>query len=364
MLAINVSFFSLTERPQVSRGQHVEPHTQPRSCVPPPPRMLNNTTQPMESPHLPSTLFRVLFWCSLGVVEAFSLLGNSIIIYIIITHKNLHTNTNWFLLSLAVSDLGVPLFIIPSHLLCTETEITCNIGVTTALYNFILFASVLNLCACTTERYIAILHPFKYIHLVNQRRVLAVLIKVWSVPLPLSILPVILIPDAKPGELANRIYWLTQVALFMIIPSAVMLAAFWRIHRVATWHADQIRRLSLVPEEDVTGGRQKLVLEAKSTLKVYGGVVLIFTLGWLLSAYRMVKKNFLLHHVPIEVDYISRFLLVSNASINPYIYGLQKSDIKKEFLTVLRKRHTPQAASSASNANSGQEFLRNDTDLV
>ena len=328
--------------------------------------MLNNTSIPMEYPSLPSTLFRVLFWCSLGAVEAFSLLGNSIIIYIIITHKNLHTSTNWFLLSLAISDLGVPLFIIPSHLLCTETEITCNVGVTTAIYNFILFASVLNLCACTTERYIAILHPFKYIHLVNQRRVIAVLVKVWSVPLPLSILPVILIPAAKPGEslLANRIYWLTQVALFMIIPSAVMLAAFWRIHRVATWHADQIRRLSLVPEEDVNGGRQKLVLEAKSTLKVYGVVVLIFTLGWLLSAYRMVKTNFLLQHVPVEVDYISRFLLVSNASINPYIYGLQKSDIKKEFLTFLRKRHMPQAPSSASNANSGLEFLRNDTDLV
>ena len=329
--------------------------------------MLNNTTLALGPQPLPSTLFRVMFWCSLGVVEAFSLLGNAIIIYIIITHKNLHTSTNWFLLSLAISDLGVPLFIIPSHLLCTETKISCNIGVTTALYNFILFASVLNLCACTTERYIAILHPFKYIHLVNQKRVIAVLIKIWSLPLPLAILPVILLPNAKPGEssIVNRIYWLTQVALFMIIPSAVMLAAFWRIHRVATWHANQIRRLSLVPEEDANGGRQKLVLEAKSTLKVYGVVVLVFTLGWLLSAYRMVKTKFLLHRVPIEVDYISRFLLVSNASINPYIYGLQKSDIKKEFLTVLRKRQTPQPPSSASNAfNSGNEFLRNDIDTV
>jgi hypothetical protein len=182
----------------------------------------------------------------------------------------------------------------------------------------------------------------------------------------MSILPVILIPNAKPGEslLVNRIYWLTQVALFMIIPSAAMLAAFWRIHRVATWHANQIRRLSLVPEEDATGGRQKLVLEAKSTLKVYGVVVLVFTLGWLLSAYRMIKTKFLLHQVPIEVDYISRFLLVSNASINPYIYGLQKSDIKKEFLTVLRKRQTPRPPSSASNINSGNDFLRNDTDTV
>ena len=328
--------------------------------------MDNNTTSSAGPGPLPSTLFRVLFWCSLGVVEAFSLLGNVIIIYIITTHKNLHTNTNWFLLSLAISDLGVPLFIIPSYLLCTETNLSCNLGVTTALYNFILFASVLNLCACTTERYIAILHPFKYIHLVNQKRVIAVLLKVWALPLPLSILPVILIPDPKPGEhsLGNRIYWLTQVALFMIIPSAVMLAAFWRIHKVATWHADQIRRLSLVPEEDVNGGRQKLVLEAKSTLKVYGVVVLVFTLGWLLSAYRMIKTHFLLQRVPVEVNYISRFLLASNASINPYIYGLQKSDIKKEFLTVLRRRQTHHGPSSASNANSGNDFMRNDTDTV
>ena len=326
--------------------------------------MLNNSTLDMGSPPFPATLFRVVFWCSLGVVEAFSLLGNAIIIYIIVTHKNLHTSTNWFLLSLAISDLGVPLFIIPSHLLCTETKISCNIGVTTALYNFILFASVLNLCACTTERYIAILHPFKYIHLVNQKRVIAVLIKIWSLPLPLAILPVILLPNAQ-SSIVNRIYWLTQVAIFMVIPSAVMMAAFWRIHRVATWHANQIRRLSLVPEEDASGGRQKLVLEAKSTLKVYGVVVLIFTLGWLLSAYRMIKTKFLLQPVPIEVDYISRFLLVSNASINPYIYGLQKSDIKKEFLTVLRKRHSPQPPSSASNAfNTANEFLRNDMDTV
>lgn len=330
---------------------------------------VNNTTLLMGPSPLPSTLFRVVFWCSLGVVEAFSLLGNAIIVYIIVTRKNLHTNTNWFLLSLAISDLGVPLFIIPSHLLCTETRVPCNIGVSTALYNFILFASVLNLCACTTERYIAIIHPFKYIHLVCQKRVLTVLSLVWLLPLPLSILPVMLIPSAKFGDplsgnplLVSRIYWLTQVALFMIIPSAVMLAAFWRIHQVATWHANQIRRLSLIPEEDAPGGRQKLVLEAKSTLKVYGVVVLVFILGWLLSAYRMIKTKFLLQHVPTEVDYISRLLLVSNASIDPYIYGLQKFDIKKEFLTVLRKAKTPQAPSSASNVNnSGQDYSRGDT---
>lgn len=165
--------------------------------------------------------------------------------------------------------------------------------------------------------------------------------------------------------LADRIYWLTQVTVFMIIPSAVMLGAFWRIHRIAMWHAGQIRRLSLAPEDDGSGGRQKLVLEAKSTLKVYGVVVVMFTLSWLLSAYRMIKQKFMLAFVPVELDYISRLLLVSNSAINPFIYGMQKADIKKEFVSVLRKRNTSQAMSSVSNPNnSGNDYLRNDTDTV
>lgn len=321
----------------------------------------NNTT--MENSQLPGTLFRVVFWCSLGVVEALSLLGNIIIIYIIITHKNLHTNTNWFLLSLAISDLGVPLFIIPSHLLCTETSLPCKHSVVTALYNFILFASVLNLCACTSERYIAILHPFKYVHYVNKKRVLEVIANVWLIPIPLAIIPLI---HAKPevSILVNRIYWLTQVALFMIIPSLVMLAAFWRIYGVAKWHANQIRRMSLITEEDTHGGRQKLVLEAKSTLKVYGLVVVVFILGWLLSAYRMIETYFLLRPVPVEINYISRFLLVLNASINPFIYGLQKLDIKKEFLNVLRRKQINMGSSSASNGNSANDCIRNDIAVV
>lgn len=327
--------------------------------------LTNNTTGPPAI--LPGTLFRVVFWCSLGIVEAFSLLGNTIIIYIIMTRKNLHSNTNWFLLSLAVSDICVPLFIIPSHLVCTETHVACDNRAAIVIYNFILFASVLNLCACTSERYIAILHPFRYIYIVNRRRVVAALFHVWILPLPLSILPVIFLPRSPDPALADRVYWLTQVVVFMIVPSAVMLAAFWRIHRIAMWHANQIKRLSLVPEEErVTGGRQKLFLEARSTLKVYGMVVAVFTLSWLLSAYRMIKQKFLLGYVPIELDYISRLLLVSNSALNPFIYGMQKADIKEKFLSVLKRNrfgHTGAMSSNASNAinSGGNDYLRNDT---
>ena len=329
--------------------------------------LTNNTTGQMVV--LPGTLFRVLFWCSLGIVEAFSLLGNTIIIYIITTRKNLHSNTNWFLLSLAISDICVPLFIIPSHLVCTETRVVCDNRAAIVIYNFILFASVLNLCACTSERYIAILHPFKYIYIVNRKRVFAALFHVWILPLPLSILPVIFIPQSPNPALADRIYWLAQVVVFMIVPSVAMLAAFWRIHRIAMWHANQIRRLSKVPEDErASGGRKKLVLEAKSTLKVYGMVVAVFTLSWLLSAYRMIKQRFLLGDVPIELDYISRLLLVSNSALNPFIYGMQKADIKEKFLFVLKRNrlgHGRMMSSNASNPinSGGNDYLKNDTDM-
>ena len=110
------------------------------------------------------------FWILGWVLSFLAIIGNGFIIFLVCCRRNLRTKTNAFIVSLAVADFCVGLSLIPSMFACDITN-TCDWPYWFSWVNFIrwLFGltSAVNLCGLVLDRFIAIVHPLKYITLMN-----------------------------------------------------------------------------------------------------------------------------------------------------------------------------------------------------
>ncbi|XP_022375030.1 neuromedin-U receptor 1 [Enhydra lutris kenyoni] len=111
--------------------------------------------------------------------------GNGLTCTVILRHKNMRTPTNYYLFSLAVSDLLVLLVGLPLELY----EMWCNypflLGTggcyfRTLLFETVCLASVLNVTALSVERYVAVVHPLQARSMMTRVHVRRVLGAIWG----------------------------------------------------------------------------------------------------------------------------------------------------------------------------------------
>ncbi|XP_036853730.2 neuromedin-U receptor 1 isoform X1 [Manis javanica] len=119
------------------------------------------------------------------LIFAVGTVGNGMTCMVILRHKTMHTPTNYYLFSLAVSDLLVLLVGLPLELY----EMWCNypflLGVggcyfRTLLFETVCLASVLNVTALSVERYLAVVHPLQARSMVTPAHVRRVLGAIWG----------------------------------------------------------------------------------------------------------------------------------------------------------------------------------------
>ena len=126
----------------------------------------------------------ILVTVMLCLVLITGFIGNIVTIYVIARHKALHTATNFYLGSLAVSDLLLLLTGFPQEVYLTWYkypyifgEIFCQLRgmIAETTTN----ASILTIVAFTIERYFAICHPLKAQTMSRLSRVLHVIVILW-----------------------------------------------------------------------------------------------------------------------------------------------------------------------------------------
>ena len=99
--------------------------------------------------------FQILGWLLTVII----IIGNGLVIYLITTRRKLRTKTNWFVLSLAVADFGVGATYFPRLSVCRIDDESCANNFVVIVYSigiFFMYASVMNLCVLTLDRYLAI----------------------------------------------------------------------------------------------------------------------------------------------------------------------------------------------------------------
>ena len=267
------------------------------------------------------------FWILGWVLSFLTITGNGFTIFLVCSRRNLRTKTNAFIVSLAVGDFCVGLSVIPSLFACDITN-TCDrpqhlrswVNILRWLFSN---TSVVNLCGLVLDRFIAIVHPLKYITLMTRRRIIQVIFFSWVLPASYNVLtfiPFMFYFKTIPVPFI----WLNIILEF--IPCVVLILCFVTMIFHVCRHDQSARTLA----KQLRFNHQMSLKthHEKSALIMMGIVIRVFLVCYgmylrcgfqILSSSRCNDENY---KIPF---------LVLNSAINPLAYAFFKRDIKKEF---------------------------------
>ena len=277
------------------------------------------------------------FWIIGWFLSVLAVTGNALVIWLVTTKRRLRTTANFFIVSLAIADFCVGLFLFPALFTCKRWPTYCTAyhrRVILAHLGFFVHASTANLCAMTADRYIAVALPMRYIAFMTPQRSIRMIATAWVFPALAWITYTVLV-HYRDGSTSVVAVNIAMKCLFQILPTVLVTMATIHMLIIVRRHKKEISSLladlrfnNCAPEKRPS--RVRRYPEASST-KVVGVVVLTFVLCYSVENYFSFCKNC----PTILVDAVL-LLLVLNAAANPLAYAFLKKDIKREVHTVLR----------------------------
>ncbi|XP_054618574.1 trace amine-associated receptor 1-like [Dunckerocampus dactyliophorus] len=261
--------------------------------------------------------------------------GNLLIIISVIYFKQLHTPTNYLILSLAVSDLLVGVFVIPISTEFTQDYCMIHGSLICIVKNCTQVtlgtASVLNLMCISLDRYHAVCKPLTYKTTMTVHVAVVMILLSWSFSFLLSIGFVVAeLNYAKCGEKCYNDVFIVNVCgpiFTFYLPAIVMLCIYGRIFLVAQKQARSIQNTiyrSRTPGATIS----KMERKATKTLAIVMSTFLIccspFFIFWML---------FFTNQVPLQfaVFDVLTWLVMSNSMLNPFIYAFFYSWYRSAF---------------------------------
>ncbi|KAH8383637.1 hypothetical protein KR009_009776 [Drosophila setifemur] len=174
-----------------------------------------------------------------------TVVGNVLVCIAVCMVRKLRRPCNYLLVSLALSDLCVALLVMPMALLYEVLEkwnfgpLLCDIWVSFDV--LCCTASILNLCAISVDRYLAITKPLEYGVKRTPRRMMLCVGVVWLAAACISLPPLLILGNEHEDEDGQPICTVCQNFAYQIyatlgsfyIPLSVMLFVYYQIFRAA-----------------------------------------------------------------------------------------------------------------------------------
>ncbi|CAO2596083.1 D(1A) dopamine receptor [Lemmus lemmus] len=305
--------------------------------------------------------FRILTACFLSLLILSTLLGNTLVCAAVIRFRHLRSKvTNFFVISLAVSDLLVAVLVMPWKAVAEIAGFWpfgsfCNIWV--AFDIMCSTASILNLCVISVDRYWAISSPFQYERKMTPKAAFILISVAWTLSVLISFIPVQLswhkakpedTEDANCDTRLSRTYAISSSLISFYIPVVIMIVTYTSIYRIAQ---KQIRRISALERAAVhakncqttTGNESSFKMSFKretKVLKTLSVIMGVFVCCWLpfFISNCMVPFCGSEETQPFCIDSITFDVFVwfgwANSSLNPIIYAFN-ADFQKAFSTLL-----------------------------
>lgn len=259
-----------------------------------------------------------IFLVSLSVL---TICGNNLVIISIIYFKQLHTPTNYLILSLAVADLLVGVIVFPFSMAyslssCLHYEgLFCKIR---GSFDISLSTcSILNLCCISIDRYYAVCQPLMYRTKINDSVVMIMILASWGVSALIGIS--VIIAGLNSAKCAERCLIDVLVEntigpiLSFYLPVIIMLCIYMKIFFVAQRQACSI-------QSTTKSGLTVSKLERKAT-KTLATVLGVFLICWTPFFLCITILPFINDTVPVPVIESLNWLTLVNSMLNPFIYS-------------------------------------------
>ena len=241
-----------------------------------------------------------------------------------------------FLISLAVSDLGVGLLVYPLYIarLLIEVEQSANQRLYNTVYtahglfaNLLCTASFLGIFALTVDRFLAIHLHLRYREPVTYRRVVAVVISVWVFSSCISLF-------VLNGILENVLDIITITSGAVCLTTTRLI--YCKIYSIVRHHTNQ-HALQLQEVSQNQNGEMANAARLKKTELATFYVYVLF-LACLLP-FLCVRTAIRMHGESVLRIHLLRYsmtLVFLNSSLNPLIYCWKMRNIRQAVMSVLR----------------------------
>ncbi|XP_060560440.1 neuropeptides capa receptor-like isoform X2 [Ruditapes philippinarum] len=272
----------------------------------------------------------------------------------------MQTATNYYLFSLAISDLFILLLALPSEAYSILESYPWRFGeifcyIKALLQEMTSYASVLTITAFTIERYVAICHPLMAHKFANLSRSIIILSAIWfislvcALPYPLHT-ELFYYIDAEhnngtpiaeslicnmPQRYHSTMVYIFQFStfLFFVFPMS-LLAVLYLMIAISLRHA----ALQRVASQETQGNLGTPVSQSgKSVFRMLVGVVVAFFTCWapfhaqrLLTLYNRVWTPLLLD-IQSALFYISGVLYFVGSTVNPILYNVMSKRYREAF---------------------------------
>ncbi|XP_055636338.1 neuropeptides capa receptor [Toxorhynchites rutilus septentrionalis] len=332
---------------------------------------------PQQMPLTTALLVTVLF---VGILVT-GVIGNLIVCLVIIRHPSMRTATNYYLFSLAVSDLILLLLGLPYEISLYWHQYPYNLGLVFCKIRALVseastYVSVLTIVAFSMERFLAICHPLHLYTMSGLQRPVRIIAGLWVVSI-FSAVPFAVFTDIDYLEyppthekimdsafcamLSNPEgipLWELSTCLFFAAPMVVMIVLYGRMGMQIRSRTQRTAELGV--RNDSVNGPSRISQSRKAIIRMLAAVVITFFVCWapfhaqrLLFLYARNWQHF--NTVNTWLFSVAGWLYYVSCTINPILYNVMSHRYRVAFRETLCGRRRGHGSGFARDQSSFRE---------
>lgn len=304
---------------------------------------VQTTSKPAQTIVSCNTTLEMVFWVLYGGAGVIIFTGNFFTFLVFVTTKRLRRSyMNVFLLSLAVADIMMAVFVVPGYaIFCNGCKyaLSKHCWLMAGVKDIAFGGTVFNLAAISFDRFLAVLKPLRYHNYMTKGSVSLILGGVWVFSSIIALIRNAWL-HTKPEEEArkiDKIYNSTLIFAFALLPILVILVinlkiiqAIRRQNQRVSQERNRVNEARKDQETQLERSKAR-----KGTISCVL-VVFVFLVSWLPLAFVNFSFVFgrpdLVSDVLVKIAWLSLFL---QSSANPFIYSFCRSDFRQAGLALI-----------------------------
>ena len=268
--------------------------------------------------------------------------GNALVLLSFYRNPSLRTVTNYFVLSLSITDIVIASTVLPPTLIWSiKSRFVFGQGLCDfqAIWSSgLTLVSVTNIAVMAVNRFVCVCKPHIYKKLFNHKTSVVMIIGFWVSSFTIMILArnvgggvysrfspfkiTCLFVYTTDGNKAGAMLRYLPHMLFLGLPFSIMALCYYRVFKAIRRHKNNIAPSS-------NGSLGTSVQEIKITWTLFA-VLLAYCLTWIPVFSVLLAAN-VTEYVPREAQMIVTYTGIGSSAINPVIYGFFNTAIRKEY---------------------------------